>query len=282
MSQAALEDDPNQHPAVRNYTLLCLAGLLLLSLVLMGHVLGPWALLPALVGFVALLSRWRAGPPMVLLTVAFLLLARHEGGPLSFVSRFFGFYNLGGQRRMEKNGEFSPLTGLILCAALFAFVAGHYRLQALARQVFPPDTRNREGLALPARSGFRRRFPPPRQRRSPERVTVGEIATLLLGFPFWFGLAGLTWLWLKREPNALGDLYIELWQALLLIWAGGLGLAVTAGVVGYLGMVRARPEEARVFLQDQLWRETGREQGRLNRWLTWARLRGQRQKEKTR
>jgi len=39
-----------------------------------------------------------------------------------------------------------------------------------------------------------------------------------------------------------------------------------------------RPEEAALFLQDTLWRETSREQRRINRWIAWARRR-QRGKE---
>jgi hypothetical protein len=30
------------------------------------------------------------------------------------------------------------------------------------------------------------------------------------------------------------------------------------------------PEEAALYLQDELWRQTRREQARLNRWLAWA------------
>jgi hypothetical protein len=64
------------------------------------------------------------------------------------------------------------------------------------------------------------------------------------------------------------------WQALLLLWAGGLGLALAASVLGYLGWSRATPEESRLYLQDQLWRETRAEQGEVNRWRVWARRRG--------
>jgi hypothetical protein len=38
-------------------------------------------------------------------------------------------------------------------------------------------------------------------------------------------------------------------------------------------------EEATLLLQDTLWLETRREQGRINRWLAWARLRSRRRKE---
>src|SRR5215472_12920236 len=63
------------HPAVRNYTLFCLAALLLLVVCLVDRGLDWWSLLPALVGGVALLAQWSIGPPLVLLSLTGLILA---------------------------------------------------------------------------------------------------------------------------------------------------------------------------------------------------------------
>jgi len=56
-------------------------------------------------------------------------------------------------------------------------------------------------------------------------------------------------------------------------------LAVAGITASYVRLASATPEESLLYLQDQSWRHTRREQGNLNRWLTWARLRVQRKKE---
>ena len=62
----------------------------------------------------------------------------------------------------------------------------------------------------------------------------------------------------------------------MLLWVFGLLLVLAAGAVAYLGQQRLTPEEAAMFLQDELWRQTRREQARLGRWLAWATLRRRR------
>jgi hypothetical protein len=56
-------------------------------------------------------------------------------------------------------------------------------------------------------------------------------------------------------------------------------LAVAA-LLRYLALRRMTPPEAGLYLQDVLWRETRREQRRLNRWLAWAWLRRRRREER--
>ena len=61
-----------------------------------------------------------------------------------------------------------------------------------------------------------------------------------------------------------------LWHLALLLWSFSLFLIVVFGVIAYLGQRRLTPDEAELYLQDELWRQTRREQSRLNRWLAWA------------
>ena len=50
-------------------------------------------------------------------------------------------------------------------------------------------------------------------------------------------------------------------------------------MLAYLHQARAGPAASLLYLQDQLWQQTRREQNRINRWLTAARLWWQKKKE---
>jgi hypothetical protein len=254
----AAEDDVFGPPAARAYALLSLGALLVLALLLSQGRLGWWNLLPALAGVVAVLLRWVIGPPLVLVTLLVLLLAQNR------VARGAG-------------AAASPLADLPLACAALTYVAAHSRLLFLRRRAAaadapkgPPPGGSRRGVLLPPAQGG----------RSPEAADAAEVGPLLLMVPLFATTGLLVWLRLAVE-TPYPRLYSEsgLGHALLLVWLVGGGLASMASVMAYLGWAQATPEEALQYLQDQLWRETRGEQRRLNRWLVWARLRGQRRKE---
>jgi hypothetical protein len=251
------------HPAVRHYTLFCLAALFLLVVCLANRGLDWWCLVPALIGGLTLLTHWSQGPPLVLLSLASLL----------GVSR--PRWNYGGWPRFQT----PSLMDVVLCIAVLGYVLGHYRLLSLTRSIFPPD---------PRRSRI-----DPSQRRSADLVKGWEMALLGLSLPVWTGLALMVWAYgmadLATPPawsRPIGTdgpqwsfLLLDIARELGLAWAG-LALLAAAGVaVSYLRWTTATPEEQLVYLQEQCWRQTRREQGLLNRWLMWARLRAQRKKE---
>jgi hypothetical protein len=151
------------------------------------------------------------------------------------------------------------------------YVVGQYRLQALVRYIFPPDHRRKR----PRKPTPGLRLPPPEQPRSPDLVGQAELLQLVLAALVFTALASAAWGAVVRQKPALG-FDIREWQLLVLVWVGGTFLAVAGALAGYLRLGRSTPEEGLVYLQDQLWRETRREQSRLNRWLVWARLRHQR------
>jgi hypothetical protein len=235
------------HPAVRNYTLLCLIALFLLVVCLVDG-LGWWCLLPALIGGGSLIASWSLGPPLVLLSLTGLLL--HGGHP--------------------HWAHKQPTMDLILCAAVLAYVMGHYRLLSLVRNVFPVDPRRRRGGG----------FTDATERRSAEREGPWEMALMLLALPLWTALSVASWsclMLIEEEPPE--GISTEVFRVFLVIWAIVAALAVAAAVVGYARQAAATPEESLLFLQDQLWRGTRREQSRLNHWLVWARKRAQRRRE---
>jgi hypothetical protein len=106
------------------------------------------------------------------------------------------------------------------------------------------------------------------------------MALLVLALPLWTVLSVVAWGWLIEDMGPLG-MTREVWRMIRIVWAGLTIVAVTGVVAGYLRRTLATPEESLLYLQDQLWRQTRREQSSLNRWLTWARLRAQRRRERS-
>jgi hypothetical protein len=261
MTKSETSAELRSHPAVRNYTLFCLTALFLLVVCLANRGLDWWCLVPALIGCLTLLTHWSQGPPLVLLSLVGLL------------GMYRPRWSYGGWPRFQT----PTLMDLVLCIAVLGYVLGHYRLLSLMRSIFPPDPRRR-GID-------------PSQRRSAELVKGWEMALLGLSLPVWTGLALMVWASGMADlatpparsrpfgtygPPLWSDLPLDIAHELRLIWAG-LALLAAAGVaVSYLRWTTATPEEQFVYLQDQCWRQTRREQGLLNRWLTWARSRAQR------
>ncbi|SRR5579884_1061700 len=248
--------DPQSHPAIRNYTLFCLVALFLLVVCLANRGFEWWCLLPALIGCLTLLTHWSYGPPLVLLSLVGLLGMYKPRG--SYV---------GWSPHLEKPG----FMDLILCVAVLGYIVGHYRLLSLMRNIFPADPRWR-GVD-------------PSQRRSLDLVKGWEVVLVGLSLPLWTGLAWAIWVvkmtdFAPFQVTQLG--IVPPWDVLPselgLVWAG-LALLAAAGVaVSYMRWTTATPEESLLYLQDRCWRMTRREQGLLNRWLMWTRLRAQRRK----
>ncbi len=92
-----------------------------------------------------------------------------------------------------------------------------------------------------------------------------------LALPAWAGLAVMVWTWMMEEGVPPLDMRSEVWRVLRIAWIALASTAATGIVAGYLRRTMATPEESLLYLQDELWRQTRREQSSLNRWLTWAR-----------
>lgn len=254
---AQLPPPLSNHPAVRNYMLLCLSALFLLVVCLADRGLEWWCLVPALIGCLALMTHWSQGPPLVLLSLTGLLVLadRRSRGGYTDWSRL----------------QTPALMDLVLCIAVLAYVIGHYRLLSLMRNIFPLIPRRPLGDVS--------------QRRSADLVTGREIALLGLMLPLWTGLSFMVWAMELMDLVTPSARQIETTPSLDLprelgfVWAGLAVLAAAGTLAGYLRWITATPEDSLLYLQDQCWRLTRREQSSLNRWLTWARLRAQHKKE---
>lgn len=279
---APTEAAPPPEPGVRQYSLLCLAALGLLFLVLMLG-LPPWAraygLVPVVIGLLGVGLRWRLAPLALLLTLTALLTVVAQVADVTL-------------RRVPISS--SPATDLLLAAAVLAYVAGHYRLQALTQFIFPRDPRRPTAGPLARRAAGRPPAAPP-PRRSPGRASSEELVQLLLVVPVCLLLAMLAfrllvprevphdlfgddWAATQEGPGAsvlaTAQLVAEaLWRGRFLLWTLGAGALVVSGLLTYLAWRRRGPDEAVVFLQDVAWAETRGEQRRIDSWLVGARRR---------
>jgi hypothetical protein len=153
---------------------------------------------------------------------------------------------------------------LVQSAAVLAYSAGQYRLQGLTRMILPANLRpvgppagDAAGVGAPSR----------------RPVPANEIFLLLATAVGWGEAAQVVWAGL---PEGFAELSRPVDRLLALGWLLALVLLVGAGLIGYQGRVRARPEAARLYLQDIFWQETRGEMRRFHRWLVWARLRQRR------
>ena len=275
-------EDPIELPleksaAGRHYALLCLLMLFATTILLAERVADIWCALPLLFGAVMLVIQWREGPALVLFLVVCLLAAETIGGELLGLLQVLlsgGFRRFAGHSRSA-----AIIDDYMLAGALLIYSASYYRFLGFARHIFPLDTRVRPYGGLGASE--RRRLLEEPQRRSPETVTPREFGLFVLAIPLWIGGAAALWYWTMTGQTAEYRIETVLTAALKLLYLFGVPLLLFRAAVAYSNQVRAGWDESQQFLQDQLWRETRREQSRTNRWLTWARLRAQRRKEKS-
>jgi hypothetical protein len=246
-----------------------------------------------------MLTRWQAAPLLLLGTLACLMPARsYSLDPVQFVRHLLYFHELP-PSMTGSSGQIPTLPAdWILSAAVLAYVAAHYRLQSLIYHIFPPDPRRKTLPRLEDRQPHQFHLPFTRTgaegavreaslsmlanagRRSTGQVNLEEIGMLILGLPLWAALGFLFWRWLGVIPPVLREVPGTLRPPMLLLWVVGTALALATGLFAYFRMRQASREESLLYLQDQLWMNTSRDQGRVNRFLVWARWRRQRRREK--
>jgi hypothetical protein len=255
----------DNEPGVRAYVLVCLGGLLAIFAGLMERGGGLSILFPLIVGMLALIFRWNWAPIYLIFSVIWVIWAAARGLDLfSSVLYSFGYPT----SATKDSFHWRPLADGIICLGVLLYSAGSYRLQGLVVNLFPVEPRR-----YPSSPGMRRGVrPKPRPRRTARLVSGPEIVRLLFVAAGCTGTAFLLWYWLGNLKSRL-DPSPEHWRVMVLVWLFGVGLIVVASVLGYLGQRRMLPDEAALYLQDVVWRETPREQRRLMSWLAWARLR---------
>jgi hypothetical protein len=254
---------------VRNYLLFSFAALLCMVPVLLLKGMDLWCVFPLLIGALSLMAHWRAGPVFLLLSLGLLTYLRSQGyDPVTCVEvgfdRLLGHGSgLTGVTAMPP----TPLLDLVLSVCVLAFVAGHYRLQALVYQVVQPERRG--ATARTPAAPLPRRVNP---RRADGQVTPRELPLLMVAAVVSGVAAENVWNYFRGQKPQFG--FRVAWPAVTFVLASAAALLLAWAFFGYVRRCRMSPEESLLFLQDQYWREGRHEQGRLSRWRAWARWRG--------
>jgi hypothetical protein len=244
---------PWQTPGLAPYYVICLVSMSVIWLVLLRRALPTSAtLFPILVGILGIAARWRLAPVLLLATLAVCL-------------KFESTYDV---------HKAFHVSDLILCTATLAYIVAQFRLQGLLDHIIPIDPRRRQGSPRWQVGMLSIRYQPKvvREARSPTLVNREEIGMLILGSALWAGLAQVCWNLLPMDRGNPGFPQ-PVWRAIVVAWIIGAGLYVVFGFLDYWSQRVMTAEEAALFLQDILWKETRGEQRRLNRWHAWARLR---------
>jgi hypothetical protein len=265
----------------RAYAVICLVALFLVVVVMMLDGMGVWSVLPMLIGGVAFLLRWRSGPPLVLFVFLWMAPTRfqHALEPDTFMSAILNSTASLGNHAGRWWDLSASLEDVILCAALLTYTAACYRALSLSHSIFPPDSRRPPGTSkdqgkavlAPASALLVPRPAQPVNTSELPFLLVVLSGAVLLGLLVWF-LSGFLRPEFEMKPAAA-------WRNVVFFWAFVLVVSLSVAFFRYLGRRGAPTEENLLYLQDQLWRQTRHEQSVVNRWLVWARLRGQRRKE---
>lgn len=238
---------------IRQYQILCLVSLAVIFLADLQDGVLLLSLLILAVGLFGILSRLRLGPILLLGVVAAGQLARQLAW-----------------RRLQLP-QVSPLQriniyDLVLGMGVLGYVLAHYRMQGLMLNITPRDPR--------LRFGPRRWFRRPQvlsHRRSAALVTPHEVGWYLLCLPIWVLIAQLMWSVLA-PPRIVVGLAPGPVRIILAVWTLGLAIFITSALLNFWRQRQNQRELAALSLQDILWKETRREQRRINRWLAWSRL----------
>jgi hypothetical protein len=243
-------------------------GISLAMLLLIQVRQGQWVvvnLLLVVIGGWGLLARFRIAPLLVLLLVA-----------LGEVLRRFFLFDFRWEQDSQQEMMLRPVD-VLRSVAVLGYVAGHYRLQGLHQHIFPPDYR------LAAQRSLRGPGSPwgpahIERRRAEKAMTPLEVPLFILSLPVFALLGQLTWNALARQRDVLEwDPWIGRLAVVLVTLV--LGVSLAAALLRTWRRRQMTPDEARVLLQDALWRETRGEQRWLTRWLAWFWIKQEERKE---
>jgi hypothetical protein len=243
-------------PAVQpqQYQVMCGMALAAILLIQVQQGLVMSGLVALLLGAAGVLLRARIGPVLVLLALV--------GGQL--VRQYFS----------------APWTvhlaldvqDVALCAAMLAYVAGHYRLLALWSHILPPDPRQRYHKQAHAVVPLKRlgRIAP--QHRPVAHLSRGELVWFVIQLPLFALMAQGVWMVVgaRRELHGFSPRWMQMLQ---LAWGLALCVFLAGQLFRYWRLWSMDPMTAQVLLQDALWHETRGEQRRIGRWLAWWKVR---------
>jgi len=254
MSEATLPREDAAPVRPHHYQILCGTALGALFLIQLQQGLFLLAALGMLIGAAAILLRVRISPILVLI-------------PL-ILGQIWLVYPVPGLRAQTA----LQVEDVVLCAAALGYVAGHYRLLSLWRNILPTDPRQRYHKRAAAIVPLNRLGRVAVQHRPASLLSRTEIAWLVLELPVFALLAQGAWivLGIQRDVFGLPARWVQLGQ---IIWGLTFGVLIAGQIIRSIRLLRMDRLTARMLLQDALWHETRREQRRIGRWLAWGWLR---------
>jgi hypothetical protein len=255
-------------PTARSYLLICMVAVLVMFMNEMERGFDYFTPFPIVAALLGLVIRSSLASLMMLFLLTLRLFLYHLLVLGTLSSRFWYIQ----PRRFN-------LSDVIMGGAVLAYMIAHLRLAGLVSNIFPGDPRHREPRPKNDWGGGGTREV--RQRRSVRLVGPMEWIVFLLALPVFPLLANLLWL-IRPKPWAIGDLPPVFWRWTALIapaWLLAVVLLVTGSLLGYWRRRNMTSTEGQLVLQDIVWKETRREQRRVNRWLAWDRWRRQRHEE---
>jgi hypothetical protein len=234
----------------QQYQVLCAVALGTISVILVQQGLVFIVALVLFLGTAAILRRVRISPLVILVVVV--------GGQL------YQHYQTHGDR-VHVALEIQDVT---LCAAVLAYVGGHYRLLSLWRAILPLDPRQRyhRGAHTIVPLGRIGKIAP--QHRPAGLLSRAELAWFVLQLPVFTLLAQGVWIALSVRRD-VQQLPIRWLQFLQVAWGIAVVVFLAAQLFRFWRLVQIDPLTARVLLQEELWHETRGEQRRVGRWLAW-------------
>ncbi len=248
---------PAELPPVQpqHYQVLCGMALAAILLILLQQGLVLFGLAALLLGAAAVLMHARISPILIVLPVVAGELARQYLFPPWQMHRVL------------------DVEDVALCAAMLAYVAGHYRLLALRSHILPPDPRQRYHKEARAVVPLGRLGKVVAQHRPAAHISRGELMWFVLQLPLFAIAAQVVWIVLgaRRELHEFSLRWVQFLQ---LAWGLGLVVFVASQLFRFWRLLSMDRLTARVMLQDELWQETRGEQRRVGRWLAWSRVRG--------
>lgn len=260
-----------RQPGARSYLFIGLVALIIYYMLMAARVGDMGTLLTLCFAVPGLLARWTISPAIFLILGTYMLYDPYfeivvgEVEGYSRLSRYRGW----------RASQAIDVEDILLGASILVYLICQFRLLSLVRQSMPDD-------------------PPPRRKGQPEPVTPRRPARLFMdrevGVMFLIVLGSviggvLGWRLLTGYENterlaANWGIVRPFARVILLFWVLIVGGLVIGVMVRYRDMLRMSRTEARLYLQDQFWQETRREQERIYRWRRWFRQRQDKVKRK--
>lgn len=264
--------------AARGYAIVTLGALAMIFVVLFMNGSDLGGIIVVLFGAAALVLRWTAAPPFMLLVIAYFQLFP------------FGFPDPGVESPLQIRQTHFQVADMVLVMAVLVYFRAQYRVFGLVHQIVPFESAQKRKGDTPTR-------------RPTDHIRPDEIAWLLgtagalvlLGQVVWWLVNNLQFVplddgfplrWagektladLRREPPT-GEFRSGGNRFFVILGGTFFGVLLLRLVFGYWRLRMMGAAEGAMVLADTSWTESHRERVRVEKWRVWGKRRAQQQAE---